>query len=121
MHRGEVRSRYAPVKAKPHRFGRQRLNVPGKGVIGLVAVHVYEQSTLRGDFAQFADRRRAVRHRTLEVGNSADDVYAAVERSQQIDARAGIAQKSVLWKCDELQIDVRRHRFPDVEQRIDRQ
>ncbi len=102
VHRGEVRSRHAPLESETHGFGCQRLDVPGERIVRLIAVHVDAQTPRLGDFAQLAHRRGAVGHRALEVRNAADDVDAAVESTQQVGAGVWAAQEAVLRKRDEL-------------------
>ena len=54
--------------------------MPGQRIVGLVAMQVDAQAALGGDLAQGAHRRRAVRHRALEMRDAADHLDAAIER-----------------------------------------
>ena len=84
-------------------------------------MHVHQQPALGGQLAQQPNAGSAIGHGALEVRNTADHVHALVQRAAQRVKRAGRPQQTILRKRHQLQIDVRRHAFFDVQHRVDRQ
>src|SRR5881396_2351052 len=83
VHRGEVRADDAALQAVADRLAGQDLDVARERVVGLVTVHVHQETAVGGDATETLDGGRPVRHRPLEVRNATDDVDAEVERRRE--------------------------------------
>ena len=106
-----------PCKPEPLRLRGERLDVPGQRIVGFIAMQVDAQAALGGDLAQGAHRRRAVRHRALEMRDAADHLDAAIERPREVLDRARRAVEAVLRERDQLEIEIRRHAPLHLEER----
>ena len=95
------------------------LDMARQRIVGLVAMHIDHQAAFGGDLAKLRHRARAVGHGALEMRNAANDVDAHVQRANGVFKRRGRAIESILRKGDQLQVDIGRDRFLDIEQRLD--
>ena len=82
-------------------------------------MHIDHQATLLGNRAQRRHAGGAVRHGAFEVRDAADNVDAPVESAYEVLRGGRRSVIAVLWKGDELQIDVRRNLALHIEQRVD--
>src|SRR4051812_16142007 len=106
MHRGQVRARSAALETEADRLRRQRLDMPRRGVVGLVAMEIDEEAALGRDLAERNDGSRAVRRRALEMRNATDDLDAKIERALEIGERPRRAVDALLREGDELQVEI---------------
>ena len=115
-----MRADDAALQAVADRLAGQDLDVARERVVGLVAVHVHQETAVGGDPTETLDGGRPVRHRPLEVRNATDDVDAEVERRREPRLADRGAQEAVLRERDELQIDLSLDEPADLEQRLHR-
>ena len=101
------------------RLGGQGLDMARQRIVALVAMQVDHQSALGGDFAQRPHRSGAVGHRALEMRDAADDIHPEVERALEIAGGGRRTEIPVLREGHELQIEIRLHLRPDVDERFD--
>ncbi len=118
VHRGQMRAGDASLQAKADGFRGQRLDMARERIVGFVAMHVDRQAAIGGDAAERLDRSRTFAHRPFEVGNAADDIDSHVEGTVERVDRARRAVITVLGKGDQLQIDIGRDLFANLDHRL---
>ncbi len=121
MHGREVRTCDPALQSEAPGFIGQRFNVARHRVIRFVAMHVDQQALLGRDLAEQFDTQCAISHRSFEVWNAADDVHARMQGSLEFGNGVRITQRAVLWKGDQLHVDVRRDAALDFEKGLDSQ
>ena len=100
------RTDHPPLQAQADGFRRQCLDMTGHRVVAFVTVQVDWQAALSGDFAQAANRGGAVLHGAFEMGDAADNIYAHVERAQEVLLGIRAAEQAVLREGHQLQVYV---------------
>ena len=120
-----MRTGHPSLQAQALGFKGQGFDVARVRVVRFVAVHVYPQAALGGQFAQELDAQGAVGHGALKVRNAAHHVHAPVKGALErvhVLLRPGLAaQHAVLRKGHELHINIGRDAPLDFEQRVHRQ
>ncbi len=99
-----MRTRHAPVETKALRLASEGFNVPRHRVVGFIAVHIHQQTTLSRNLTQPLNRARPIRHGALEMRNAANDIDAFIERFEQQCFGLGVSIKAILRECNELYI-----------------
>ena len=104
MHRGQVRTRHPALQTAADRLGGQGLDVAAEGIVAFVAVQVHAQAPLRRQFTGRPDRCRAIRHRSFEMRDAADNVDTCIQRADHLPFGALRPVPAVLREGDKLEV-----------------
>ena len=113
-----MRAGDAARKAEALRLESQRLDMARQRIVALVAMQVDHQPAFGRDLAERAHRTGAVLHGALEMRNAAHNIDAHVEGTQQVLLRIRRTVETVLGEGDKLQVEIGRHHFPNLKQRL---
>ena len=84
VHGGEMRTHDAALQAQPLRFEGQSFYMALEWIIGFVAMHVHHQTAFSGKLAKQLYAECPILHRALKMRDTANDIYAFVERAFEI-------------------------------------
>jgi hypothetical protein len=89
--------------------------VSGLRIVAFIAVHIDHQSACFRNLTELAHGLCTIRHGALEVRYSTNNVYTKVQCSgEQVDCPR-ISKKAILWKGDQLKVEVGFYGFSDVQ------
>ena len=91
----------------------------GLRIVTFIAVHIDHQSTRFRNLTEFAHGLCTIRHGAFEVGYSTNNVYTQVQSSGEQVGCSRISKIAVLWKRDQLKVEVGFYGFSDVQQSMD--
>jgi hypothetical protein len=90
--------------------------VSGLRIVAFIAVHIDHKSTCFRNLTEFAHGLCTIRHGALEVRYSTNNVYPKVQCSGEQVGCPRISKISILWKGDQLKVEICFYGFPDVQQ-----
>ena len=91
----------------------------GLRIVAFIAVHIDHKSARFRNLTEFAHGLCTIRHGAFEVGYSTNNVYTQVQSSGQQVGCSLISKIAVLWKRDQLKVEVGFYGFSDVQQSMD--
>ena len=91
----------------------------GVRIVAFIAVHIDHQSTRFRNLTELTHGLCTIRHGAFEVGYSTNNVYTKVQSSgEQVDCPR-ISKIAILWKGDQLKVEVGFYGFPNLQQSMD--
>ena len=106
VHRGQMAAGGTHAEAVAGDFRRHCFDMTAHRVIGFVAVDIEHQPTVGGDTGDVFDGFCPLLHCPLEMRDAADNIDAAIQRTNEVFPPILRAVKPVLRKSDQLQFEI---------------